>query len=380
MRPTFLLCLLLVLCGNLHGADDVDTTARFHDVPGDRPTDAVEAIKAAFPNGATKVRVVEVGDNGAVLSTQNALPGDAALLKLVGDQKTGGHLPHETTQAAPAETQPASTETNRPKYLPSASWRIKLFICRVVANASIAGAIILLKDKVHQQEFEWDRAAVNALVHGGVNGFFQWYGFKVADFGYANWNKVKFFPNFGMRLGNLAYRTLFNSWPKRVLCTIASVTIYRATDFVFTGDFEFSLPTLLGIVMNIGATLAPAALGLEMAARMGPPEAEGLDPRNNRVFDLQNLTISVLFAAALAINSQEMNQAFGIHGVWAPVYSAVSIGGFLWWAVNSRWTNPNLDPVGTFAWNTAKGAVDACGNVLGGLGRLLTTGSWRRRQ
>ena len=34
MRRVSLLCLMLLVCGNLRGADEVDTTARFHDVPG----------------------------------------------------------------------------------------------------------------------------------------------------------------------------------------------------------------------------------------------------------------------------------------------------------------------------------------------------------
>lgn len=370
MQRVFLLSLVLLLCGNVRGADEKDTTARLFDLPAENAAEAVKAIETLFPEGAQKVRVAEVGPDGVVQSTHSELPGAEALLKLVADPNAGGHLPNETVENRPSDTTPPGAE--RPKYLPKASWRIKLLICRVVTNASIAAAIILLKDSVHGTDFEWGRAATNAAVHASVNGFFQMYGFRVADLSYADWKKNRFFPNFDMGVTDLLYRTFFNSWPKRVLCTISSVLIYRLTDYLFTGNFEFSLATLAGIAMNIGATLAPAALGLEMAGRMGPPNALGLEARNNHIFDLQNLTISVLFAAALAVNSEEMNQAFGIHGVWVPVYSAVAFGGILWWSLNSRWTNPNLVPTLNIALNAAKGGYQACGNFLNQMGQWFT--------
>ncbi len=370
MHRVFLLSLVLLLCGNLRGADESDATARLFNLPAENANDAVEAIEAMFPNGAEQVRIAEVGPDSVVQSTHLQLPNAEELLKLVADPSVGNHLSHETVAARPPAPPPLTP--GRPSYLPKASWRIKLLICRVVAGGSIAAAIILLKDNVHGVDYEWGRAITNAAVHGSVNGFFQLFGFRVADLSYADWNKNRFFPNFGMNVGDLLYRTFLNSWPKRVLCTLSSVLIYRLTDFAFTGVFEYSTATLIGIAMNIGATLAPAALGLEMAARMGPPQAAGLEPRNNHVFDLQNLTISVLFAAALALNSEEMNQAFGIHGVWAPVYFAVASGGILWWTAKSRWTNPDLVSAGDLAQNVAKNGVQACGNFLRRVGQFFT--------
>ena len=376
MHRMLVLSLVLLICGCLCGADEANTTVRLFNLPVEDAADAVKAIQTLFPQDAQKVRVAEVGTDSVVQSIHSELPSAGALLKLVADPKVGNHLPNETAEAHPFENTPAIAD--RPNYLPKASWRIKLLICRVMANASISAVIILLKDKVNETDFEWGRAATNAAVHGSVNGFFQMYGFRVADLSYADWKKNRFFPNFEMSATDLLHRTFFNSWPKRVLCTISSVLIYRLTDYLFTGVFEYSLATLTGIAMNIGATLAPAALGLEMAARMGPPQALGLEARNKRVFDLQNLTISVLFAAALAINSEEMNRAFGIHGVWALVYTAVAFGGVLWWTINSRWSNPDLVPTRKLAHNAVKSGYQICGSFLDRMGQLVT-GRWRNR-
>jgi len=359
--------LLLLLCSPLFSveAHEIDATARFFDLDPAQVREAAAEIRKLVPT-ADSLNIAEVGPDGVALSHHDILPTVAQLEAVLGDPKVGGHFAQETLTALPES--PAADDT-RPSYLPKASWRIKFIISRFVANGVIAAALIMLKDHVQGVDFEWGRIAANAAVHGSVNAFFQTYGGAVADLSYADWEKMHFFPNYKMRLAGLLFRTFFNSWPKRILCTIASVMIYRLTDFAFTGNFEFSLATFAGITMNILAALAPAALGLEMAGRMGPPEAEGLEPRNNRIFDIQNFVISVLFAAGLAANSEEMNKTFGIRGVWAPLYATIGLGGVAWWGSNSRFTNPELEPPKNFVSRVVKNTLHACVRMLTGKSR-----------
>lgn len=340
-------------------AAGIDVTLRILNLdPGDAAR-AAEEIRSLYPNDVDLFRVAEMGDGQVVQSAQADVPDLATLTAMISDAGVGGHLEGETRSDLPSASAP-----NAETWEPSATFRKRMIVFRFLANGLIAGGLVLVKNYAHGQTFDWKRALTNFGVHGGVNAWFQKHGSKVADVSHAPWAESKFFPNFDMRLWDLFRVTFLRSWPKRILFTCTAVTIYRLFDYWFTGQFNFDLQTAIDIAMNIGASLAPAALGLEMNGRMGPPSAKGLPARNNKVFHWQNFTLAVLFAAGLAANTTEFNKAFGIAKFWKPFYGIIASSGILWWVTNSRWTNPDLVSPWEMAKRTGRSFFRSC---LGGL-------------
>jgi len=310
----------------------------------------------AGPHGIEDVDTFRIGildGENVAETTLDEVPDPASIVAALSDPGLGLHFPGTKKRRLQLPEIPGSKFV---KSLPgvrhwnAATWRIKLVVARFVVNGTIAGLMIVAKNNAADESVDWLRVLATGLVHGSVNSGFQYVGSKVAEASYADLKdkfKGTFFAKHGFEMSfkEFLMRTQVNSWAFRVLVTIGSTLIYRGLDACFTGVMDTSLYVLALIAMNIEASLAPTALGLEMGGKLGPPGAKGLEARNTHTFDLQNFTVGVLFAAGLALSSKEMSHALGIYGLWIPIYSTIASGGFLWWLRNSRWVNPELVPL-----------------------------------